>query len=353
MKKVRNRSGKAGLPPGSLIQVGSDPTRSTRMLVIRYGVGTVVEHLIPSTEEIPVDEGDSYITWLDVQGLDDDLLLRDLSARFDLHDLILEDILNTDHRPKMEEHQNMVFVVAKTISVAPDTGVITTTNVCFILRERLLVSFHADECLVLESIRERLRKDLGRVRRAGSDYLLYALLDVIVDQYFLVLDDLAARIEQLENRVTLRPLREDLRTIQRLKVNLIMVGRQVLPMRELAGRLNALQDPLIERTTKRYLSDLQDHTVYIAESIGTYREMLQNLEATYHAGVNMRMGQVMRLLTVISTIFIPLTFIVGIYGMNFRYMPELEWRSGYFIVLALMAGIAVLMLMWFRKKKLL
>jgi magnesium transporter len=176
-------------------------------------------------------------------------------------------------------------------------------------------------------------------------------LDVIVDHYFLIVEDLGKRIEQLERKVLVRPGNEDLLTIQELRSMLITVDRYVTPTRELAGRLNILQNPLIEKPTRRYINDLQDHTVYIAETIGTFREMLSSLENTYHAGVNMRMGQVMKLLTIISTIFIPLTFVVGVYGMNFRHMPELEWRYGYFAVMAMMTMISVLMLLWFRRKR--
>ena len=184
-----------------------------------------------------------------------------------------------------------------------------------------------------------------------AHYLLYALLDVIVDNYFLIVEHVGERIQELERKVTVRPGNEDLLTIQEIRSLLITVNRYVTPTRELAGRLNTVQSELIEKGTRRYINDLQDHTVYIADSINTFRDMLTNLENTYHAGVNMRMGQVMKLLTVISTIFIPLTFIVGIYGMNFDNMPELHWHYGYFIVMGAMLSISVAMLIWFRRKR--
>jgi magnesium transporter len=291
------------------------------------------------------------VCWLDIDGINSERLLRALGERFGLHHLMLEDILNTDHRPKVEEYQDALFVVAKMISIDKETEGIENEQICFILRKGIVISVQERPGDVLEPIRERIRHDLGRVRRAGADYLLYALLDVIVDQYFVVVEAMGKRIEQLERKVLVNPGNEDLVTIQELRSNLIQVNRVVTPTRELAGRLNTLQSQLIEKPTRRYINDLQDHTVYIAETIATFREMLASLENTYHAGQNARMTQVMKLLTIISTIFIPLTFIVGVYGMNFDHMPELRWEYGYFMVMGVMTALALMMLVWFRRKR--
>jgi magnesium transporter len=291
------------------------------------------------------------VCWLDIDGINSERLLRALGERFGLHHLMLEDILNTDHRPKVEEYQDALFVVAKMISIDKETEGIENEQICFILRKGIVISVQERPGDVLEPIRERIRHDLGRVRRAGADYLLYALLDVIVDQYFVVVESMGKRIEQLERKVLVNPGNEDLVTIQELRSNLIQVNRVVTPTRELAGRLNTLQSQLIEKPTRRYINDLQDHTVYIAETIATFREMLASLENTYHAGQNARMTQVMKLLTIISTIFIPLTFIVGVYGMNFDHMPELRWEYGYFMVMGVMTALALMMLVWFRRKR--
>jgi len=289
--------------------------------------------------------------WLDIDGLNSDKVLLAVGERFNLHPLLLEDILNTDHRPKLEEYQDTIFVVAKMLGLDEETGGVHSEQICFVLRKNLVISFQERPGDVLDPIRERLRKDLGRVRRAGADYLLYALLDVIVDNYFLIVEDLGKRIEELERKIMVRPGNEDLLTIQELRGLLIGVNRYVTPTRELAGRLNTIQSPLIDKSTRRYINDLQDHTVYIAETISTDREILTSLENTYHAGQNARMMQVMKLLTIISTIFIPLTFVVGVYGMNFDHIPELRWRYGYFLIMGIMALIALLMLMWFRRKR--
>ena len=184
----------------------------------------------------------------------------------------------------------------------------------------------------------------------GADFLLYSLLDVIVDNYFVIVEDLGKRIETMEERVVKRPREKDLLDMQALRRQLVGISRQVTPTRELAGRMNIIPSKLIDKNTRRYINDLQDHTVYISESIAMFRDQLTNLENTYHAGLNMRMGQVMKLLTVISTIFIPLTFIVGVYGMNFQNMPELHWRYGYYAVMGAMLLISLVMLVLFRRK---
>lgn len=289
--------------------------------------------------------------WLDIDGLTSDELIMQAGDLFGLHPLLLEDVLNTDHRPKVEEYPNELFVVMKMLSLDPETGSIRSEQICFVLRQGAVISFQERPGDILDPIRERIRRDLGRVRRSGADYLLYTLLDVIVDHYFVIVEDLGQRIEQLERKVLVRPGSEDLATIQELRSMLILVNRYVTPTRELAGRLNTIQSPLIEKSTRRYIIDLQDHTVYIAETIGTFREMLTNLENSHHAMVNLRSGQVIKLLTIISTIFIPLTFLVGVYGMNFKHMPELEWHYGYFAVWGLMLLVAAIMLQWFRRKR--
>lgn len=351
MKKVNKRSGKRGLPPGSLVHVGEPANERASILVFRYNAERYEEQRPADLKGLGAVPPENTVLWLDIDGLTSDELLMQAGDLFGLHPLLLEDVLNTDHRPKVEEYQNELFVVMKMLSLDTETGSIRSEQICFVLRPGMVISFQERPGEILEPIRERIRKDLGRVRRSGADYLLYTLLDVIVDHYFVIVEDLGQRIEKLERKVLVRPGNEDLATIQELRSMLILVTRFVTPTRELAGRLNTIQGPLIEKATRRYITDLQDHAVYIAETIGTFRELLSSLENAYHAGQNMRMGQVMKFLTIISTIFIPLTFLVGVYGMNFRHMPELEWHFGYFAVWGLMILVALIMLHWFRRKR--
>ncbi|MFT3886005.1 MAG: magnesium/cobalt transporter CorA [Flavobacteriales bacterium] len=348
---VRKRSDKAGLPPGSLVGVSGDAMLPTTMKVFTYTLDGYTERDVRQVKDIALGDPLTSVTWIDIDGLADLKLINEVAECFGLHPLLIEDVLNTDHRPKLEEYQDTIFVVVKMLSLDSETDGLSAEQISFMLGRGLVISFQDKPGDVLEPIRDRIRHSTGRVRRKGADYLLYSLLDVIVDNYFLIVEELGKRIEELERKVTIRPGNEDLLTMQELRSLLITVSRHVTPARELAGRLNTLQSDLIDKNTRRYINDLQDHTVYIAETIGVFRDMLTNLENTYHAAQNARMGQVMKLLTVISTIFIPLTFIAGVYGMNFKHMPELEAPYGYYVVMGVMATISILMLLWFRRKR--
>ena len=350
MKRVRRRSDKAGLPPGSLVGVSGESCTVTTIKLFTYSPDEWTETDPRTIGEVP-ELDPNRITWLDIDGLDDTSIVTSVGERFHLHPLLLEDVLNTDHRPKLEEYPEQLFVVAKMLSLDEETEGIVDEQISLVLGKGYVVTFQEKPGDVLDPIRDRIRHNTGRVRKMGADYLLYALLDVIVDNYFLIVEDLGERIEALERKISVRPGNEDLLTIQEIRSLLITVARYSTPVRELAGRMNTVQSDLVSKGTRRYVNDLQDHTVYIAESINTFRDMLTNLENTYHAGQNARMTQVMKLLTMISTIFIPLTFVVGIYGMNFDHMPELRWKYGYFIVMGIMAVIAGIMLMWFRRKR--
>lgn len=347
---VTKRSDKAGLPPGSLVSVTHHAQSATAMKVFTFNETFFRESSTHTVEELASCETGT-VTWIDIDGLADLRTINDLGERFGLHALMIEDILNTDHRPKVEEYQDHLFVVAKMLTLDTETGGLDTEQISFVLGRNYVISLQERPGDILEPIRDRIRHATGRVRRKGADYLLYALLDVIVDHYFAVVDELGDRIGTLERKVLVKPDTADLLSLQELRGLLITVNRYVIPTRELAGRMNTLQTVLIDKNTRRYINDLQDHTVYIADSIAMFRDMLGNLENTYHAQQNARMAQVMKLLTVISTIFIPLTFIVGVFGMNFEHMPELHWKYGYPLVMGSMAVITLVMLIWFRRKR--
>ncbi|MBZ0206004.1 MAG: magnesium/cobalt transporter CorA [Flavobacteriales bacterium] len=344
------RSEKAGLPPGSLVAVSEDPEIDTTIKVTVYNAEEVSERCAVTADKIDVGDPGRTVTWIDVAGLADLKAITAIGEQFNLHQLLLEDVLNTDHRPTIDEYQDQLFVVVKMLSMSPDGEEVWSEQVSFVLGKGFVISFQSEAGDVMDPVRDRIRNKVGRLRKKGADFLLYSLLDVIVDNYFSIVEDLGRQIEAMEERVTERPRESDLLAMQELRRKLIAVSRQVTPTRELAGRMNIIPSNLIDKGTKRYINDLQDHTVYIAESIAMFRDQLANLENTYHAGLNMRMGQVMKLLTVISTIFIPLTFIVGVYGMNFDHMPELHWRYGYYAVMGVMLLISLVMLWLFRRK---
>ncbi|HRO39064.1 MAG TPA: magnesium/cobalt transporter CorA [Flavobacteriales bacterium] len=343
------RSEKAGLPPGSLVPIGDVPPQATSIRTFVYDADQLAERHEVRPGEIQPGDPAKTVTWIDVAGLADVNALNAIGQRFGLHQLLLEDVLNTDHRPKIDEFQDQLFVVVKMLSTDAD-GEVESEQISFVLAKGMVISFQDAGGDVLDPVRERIRNNTGRLRKKGADFLLYSLLDVIVDHYFSIVEGLGEGIEDLEERVAVARGAQVLADLQDLRRKLILVSRQVTPARELAGRMNIIPSELIDKSTRRYINDLQDHTVYLAESITTFRDQLANVESTYHAGLNMRMNQVMRLLTVISTIFIPLTFIVGIYGMNFRNMPELEWQYGYYTIMAIMLLISLGMLWLFRRK---
>lgn len=347
---AKHRSEKAGLPPGSLVPVSEDPEVATTIQVMVYNADSFTEHCAVTADKIDVGDPGKTVTWIDVAGLADIKAITAIGEQFGLHQLLLEDVLNTDHRPTIDEYQENLFVVVKMLTMDPESEDVWSEQVSFVLGQGVVISFQSEPGDVMEPVRERLRNNIGRLRKKGADFLLYSLLDVIVDNYFVIVEDLGKRIEIMEERVVRRPREKDLLDMQALRRQLVGISRQVTPTRELAGRMNITPSKLIDKSTRRYINDLQDHTVYISESIGMFRDQLTNLENTYHAGLNMRMGQVMKLLTVISTIFIPLTFIVGVYGMNFKNMPELEWRYGYYAVMGVMLFISLVMLLLFRRK---
>lgn len=347
----QRRSLKAGLPPGTLVNVQQGPIAPTSLKVFVYNAEQYSELDVPDVASIPEPPA-GHVSWIDVDGLADTTLLQALGQRYELHPLLQEDVLNTEQRPKLDEFDDNLFLVTRMLSMEGSgaTRQLRTEQVSFVLGKNHVISFQERPGDVLEPIRERIRKGTGRIRRKGPDYLLYGLLDVIVDNYFAVVEEVGDRMQQLEDAPRAKADNSYLLALQQQRSLLIRLARYVLPMRDIVGRLNTTQTPLIEKSTRRYINDVQDHTVHIVESITMFRDLLANLENTAHARINGRMAQVMRLLTVISTIFIPLTFIVGVYGMNFEYMPELRWRYGYFAIMGAMLALSVGMLLWFRRK---
>lgn len=326
------------------------PQAGTAVRVMTYSTTDLQEreHIPPA--ELAVPPGGQPVTWIDVSGLGDPQAMQAIGERLDLHQLLLETVLGSDDRPMIVDLDDRLFVVIKVLELDQSADELRVRQAGFVLGKNYLISFLETGDDLFELVRERIRRGTGRLRRKGADFLLYVLLDLIVDRYIDLVESIGERLEELEENTFDRPGADDLATLRGLRRQLILVGRQIMPTRELSGKLNLMSSGLIDKGTRRYISDLQNHTQHLAESIAMFRDQLANLENAYHAALNMRMTQAMRLLTVISTIFIPLTFIVGIYGMNFDRMPELHWRFGYPAVMGSMLLIALLMLWLFRRK---
>lgn len=291
------------------------------------------------------------IIWINIDGIHEIETLEKLGDCFGLHPLTLEDILNTDQRPKIEDYGEYIFIVLKMLYPDDDTGEILSEQVSLVLGKNFVISFQEREGDIFNSVRERIRSGKGRIRKMGADYLVYSLLDSIVDNYFIILEKLGERIEFLEEKLIINPVPETINLIHKLKREMIFLRRSVWPLREVIGSIERGESSLIKGSTNIYLRDVYDHTIQVIDTIETFRDILSGMLDIYLSSVSNRLNAVMKVLTIIATIFMPLTFIAGIYGMNFKYMPELEWRLGYPVILLTMVSIGVLMLVSFRKKK--
>jgi len=270
---------------------------------------------------------------------------------FTVHPLALEDILNTEQRPKVEDYGEDLFLVVKLLSYNEKKDEIEAEQVSLILRRNALLSFQEKEGDDFANVKERLRAGKGRLRKLGADYLAYTLLDIVVDQYFVVLEKLGERIEILEGRLLADPGTATLQKIQHLKKEMLLLRKWIWPLREVISSLERGEFPGIQESTRIYLRDVYDHAIQVMDTVEIYRDMLSGMLDIYLSSLNNRMSAVMKVLTIIATIFMPLTFLAGVYGMNFKHMPELDWPWGYPLILTLMAIVAILMLTLFRRKK--
>jgi magnesium transporter len=288
------------------------------------------------------------VTWIDVDGLHNADLIGAVGKIFGIHPLLIEDILHTDQRPKVEQYPDYIFIVMQLLHWVDNQ--VEFEQLSLILGDSFVLTFQETNEDPFGPIRQRLQDPPGRLRRSGADYLAYSLLDVVVDNYFLILEELGEKIEALENRLVRDPSEDLLEPIYRLKREMLHLRRSVWPLREVVAGLQRGESSHFEESTLVYLRDVYDHIIQVIDTVETYRDIASSLIDIYLTGVSNRMNEVMKVLTVISTIFIPLTFITGLYGMNFAYMPELGWRWGYPVVWGIIVLISVVMLIYFRRR---
>jgi len=351
LKLIKKRSKKAGLPPGTLVHIGEKKGERLKITVMDYDEAHFQEKEIRTIEECFTFKDAPTVTWINIDGLHQIEILEKLGECYGFHPLVLEDILNTDQRPKMEDYGDYLYIVLRMLNYTDKSSEIETEQVSLILGPNFVFSFQEKEGDVFDPVRERIRNGKGRIRKMGADYLAYALLDSIVDNYFMIMEKLGETIEFLEEELVTHPAPETLQTIHQLKRELIFLRKAVWPLREVISGLERGELVLVKETTRIYLRDVYDHTIQVIDTIETFRDMISGMLDIYLSSVSNRLNSVMKVLTIIATIFMPLTFIAGIYGMNFKYMPELEWRWGYPMVWALVIVISVLMLIYFKKKR--
>jgi len=348
---VKRRSEKVGLPPGSLIHVGDEKPTEARITVIDYDRERLQESEIRKVEECLTFKDKPTVTWVNVDGVNDAQILEKMGEYFALHPLVLEDIMNTDQRPKIEDFGNYMYVVLKMLHYDDEKSEVVTEQVSIILGSGFVITFQEREGDVFNPIRDRIRTARGLIRKMGPDYLTYALIDAIVDNYFVILEKLGEKIEYIEDELVTRPTLETLREIHELKRDMIFLRKSVWPLREVVSKLEREGSTLIKETTGIYLRDVYDHTIQVIDAVETFRDMLSGMLDIYLSSISNRMNEVMKVLTIIATIFIPLTLISGVYGMNFAYMPELGSPWGYPLVLLSMAIIVSVMLVYFRRRR--
>ncbi len=342
---------KSGSPPGTLVYTGDKKVDKTRISVMEYSDAEFFEREVEDVSTcFPLKEKPT-VTWLNINGLHDIHTMETIGNAFGIHPLVLEDILNVDQRPKFEDFEDYIFIVLKVAYLDETRNDLQMEQISLIVTRNCVITFQETEGDVFEGIRERVRSYKGRTRRMGVDYLAYVLIDAIVDSYFVILDRLGERTETLEDELVAKPDPETLQTIYRLKRDMIFLRRAVWPLREAIGALGRDTSPLLQESTQVYLKDVYDHTIQVIDTVESLRDMVTGMLDIYLSSVSNKMNEIMKVLTIIATIFIPLTFLAGVYGMNFRYMPELESHIAYPLLLIGMTCVAALMLVYFRIKR--
>ena len=351
MKKFYISSSKRGQAPGTPVYTGEKTDVPIRIRVIQFDADRLKEAEPGSVEETFSYAQEEQITWINIDGLNDASAVQRMGEYAGLHALIIEDILHTHQRAKLEDLGDALFIVLRMFSSDSEQNEINSEQISFVLHKQALITFQEVPGDVFEPVRERIRKMQGRVRKSGADYLLYALIDAVVDHYFSVLEQFGERIEEIETDLMEDPYPEILTEIYAMKRELLYVRKAVWPLREAISLLQRGESELIQDSTQVYLRDLYDHTIQVIDTIESFRDMLSSVQDLYLSSLGNKTNQVMKVLTIIATIFIPITFVAGIYGMNFEVIPELKWRYGYAAVWTIMMGMVVAMLAFFRKKR--
>ncbi len=347
---LKNITSKIGQPPGALIYTGHHFEEKIKVTAFGYGEHDLEEKEINSFEEIIACKDQYPNIWINMDGLQDTALIEQICSHFQVHALTIEDILHPEQRPKVEEGEGYIYVVLKMLKYVGQGQMVDAEQVSVILGSNFVLSFQERPGDTFESVRNRLRGGKGRIRRSGADYLMYALMDTIVDHYFLILEKSGDLLEDLEEALLTSSSKSSLHTLYALKREMLAVRRVVWPLREVIYKLEREEYKLIKKSTHIYLRDIYDHVIQVIDTVETIRDMLASMFDLYQSTLSNRMNAIMKVLTIISTIFIPLTFIAGVYGMNFQYMPELEWPYGYPAVWGLMLMIVLGMFVFFKRK---
>lgn len=351
MNKQAKYSRKQGLPPGSLVHTGIAYESDVHIQLITYNQE---DYSITETNDInkliPILKPDQ-VNWIKITGLHDVNQIDDLGKHFGLHPLMLEDILNTHHLPKTEDYENHIFLTLKELSLTTKDNIIDKRQISFVLGNTYLISFEEQKSNIFQPIIERIQTKKGKLRVMQNDYLFYALTDIIIDNYLKIVDDMDDDMELIEQELLEKKSKLILKKILHKRKQQLSLKKSVVPLLDEIRKFHHSESNLINPKTNIYFQDLIDHLQQINQNLESFREMISNLTELYLANNDVQMNDVMKRLTVVSTIFIPLTFIVGLYGMNFRNIPELEWQNGYYITWGIMITITIVMIIYLKRRK--
>lgn len=348
-KKINRQKELVGKAPGSLIYTGHVVDEPIEISVIRYSEDHYDSFVLENAADAHEEKGVDHISWINVDGIHDIDVIKTIGKDFNLHSLLLEDILNIDQRPKIEVYGDNMVIFFKMMYLHDD--MLDIEPISLVLGPNYLISFQEKKGDIFDNVRSRIQNANGKIRKRGSDYLLFALMDAVVDNYFVVMEDIAEKLELLEDRLFEETDNQLLYELQQYRKQIVSMRRSVYPLREVVNKLNRTEFGVISEDTERFFRDLYDHTIQIIETIETFKETVSSLKDVFMTGVSNRMNEIMKVLTLIATIFIPITFVVGVYGMNFDYMPELHWKYGYAATWGLMLLMGGVMLVYFKKKK--
>ncbi len=357
MSRINLARKKRGMSPGSLVFTGEQKVEEISIDIFQYNQNIFVERKIENVEELKELINAQNVLWININGLHDIDKLEKIGEMFNINPLTMEDILNVNHPPKLEEHEEYLFLISKSFHYNSESGEIIIEHVSFILGKNYLLTFQETPGDEFDLIRERLRGGKGRLRKLGPDYLMYRLLDSVVDNYIVILLQLDEIIENLEDVLLDKPNQDTIEEIYQFRKEINKLRRSVVPFKEAIYFLLKDIHPLIHKSSLIFVKDLEDHIKSAVETVESYKEQVNSMIEIYRSSIQLKLNEILKVLTIISTIFIPLTFIVGVYGMNFSpeqspySMPELKWYFGYPIVLGFMLLVAVVLLIVFRKKR--
>jgi magnesium transporter len=348
---IKKQKQEIGVSPDEFLFRGKQKTDEITLRIIDYDAQNLEENAIKKVQEALEFQEKNTVTWLNVDGLHNATIMEEISKGFNLDSLILAEVMNTGTRPKVVEYQNCVYISIKMLQQNPETNLISVENLSLIITESVLISFQERRGDVFEPVRERIRKQKKRIRNSGTDYLAFALLDIVIDNYIYVISVLGEKIESLEDNLAIEPKQSLILEINNYKRELNFLRKNIKPAREMILALSKIESDLIDETSYIHFKELQDNIDQASDSSDSYREILSDQLNIYHTTISSKLNDIMKFLTIFSVIFIPLTFIAGIYGTNFDILPELHFKYSYFIMWGVMVSVAIGMLIYFKKRK--